>query len=368
MIKEYVLANNFTIQNSRAFFQLIDLIKKLETTQELKQVDGNCLVSEFDKGTFPSDIINMLFINPNSHTYYFLACDSYHGGASWEIVSNKEELDAMLISIKSMGSKFPTKRRMFKFFIILLIQSSISQASPGTERHGKEIFIPFCHYTPAPYLAGILPRNFGPFQSDATLIVAPPTEFLRTMDFKGGVEVYDVFGDLASGCGLHAVWQSHLPWLRDRDFVPVGFCSTHHGQPHEDSYLILQKKNAGLAFKIQGIAPEGLEVSKQLIRATVSFSRQMQITRPEESHEVLLRLLIQKAHGEWTPVIEKKIAVKASFERVTWEMALRDIDPGTSIQFDMSVLEENFGTLRLYDARLYGAACYPDFAHPESCL
>ena len=235
------------------------------------------------------------------------------------------------------------------------------------ERRGKEIFIPYCYSVPHPYYSGVLPKSLGPFQDDAQMIVTTASASLGMMDFGGGVQVYDVFGDVSKGCGLQAVWQNALDWL-NLDFIPVGFCSGHFGQPHPDSYLILQKKTAGLVLKMQGIFSGGLDARSQLLRATVSLSREVPQTQMEEDQSILLRILIQKENGEWKSVQENRLKIRNSFERVTWEMALRDIPPSIPVQFDVSVLRDGFGTLRLYDARLYGAECYPDFAHPENCL
>jgi len=105
MQKMDIIAVGFQILDRKKFFKTIEEIRKLESSQELKQIDGNCLTAEF-QDVFPTDIVNMLFLHIQSGTYYFLSCDSYHGGGEWEKICSKEPLRVARASIKALGSIF----------------------------------------------------------------------------------------------------------------------------------------------------------------------------------------------------------------------------------------------------------------------
>ncbi len=251
-------------------------------------------------------------------------------------------------------------------FCALLSYSFVVAAFASEERHGKEIYIPFCQTVPQPFYAGFLPEDLGPFDSDAVLIVRPAASNETSMHFGKQIEVDDLYAE-TEGCALSRIWARELDWLV-APFHVVGFCSLKYGQPHATSYLTIYKAKPGRIFQIEGIYSGGLDAQSQTVRATASFARVSKEAMKTKTPEITFQLYIQESSDDWLLIHEDRVPVSTAFERKTWEIARRDIPPGVPVRFVASVNQEGFGQLRLYDARLYGAQCYADFARSDACL
>jgi hypothetical protein len=92
-----------SVNSADTFYRIIAEITEAEASGSITQIDGNFKTKDCID-SFPSDIINMLYIT-NDGSYWALSCNTHSGGGVWKLLDETLR-QKMTTLIRDSGSVF----------------------------------------------------------------------------------------------------------------------------------------------------------------------------------------------------------------------------------------------------------------------